>query len=212
MIELKPYRATYRVAKDGMVAEVKRELRQVSTDHWNLSDSGRILFFSLAESADVRVLDGQITPLHYRYRQGPGKSKNQDISYDWDRGRAKVILDDKTRSVEIQEPSYDKLALQLQLRLDLISGKLAQAQSYRMVDRGRVKYYHIEAIGEEILSLGKRQIPTIKLRQHTEGKDKETWIWVAPDLDYLIVQIVQEEDDERYEMRLESASLGQPGA
>ncbi len=206
-VNLKPYRATYRIAKDGMVAEVKRELQQVSGERWQLSDSARILFFSLKESADVQLRDRRITPLNYRYRQGPGKKRDQDIHYDWDSATARVELDDKTRTVELGEPSYDRLSLQLQLRLDLLTGQLEQPQSYRLVDRGRIKHYRIEKIEEEILSIGKRQIQTVKLRQQSEGKDKETFIWAAPDLDYLIVKIVHEDDDERYEMRLESASL-----
>lgn len=205
--KLKPYRATYRIAKDGMVAEVKRELQQLPGERWKLSDSARILFFSLDESAEARLLDDQIIPLHYRYRQGPGKSKNQDIVYHWDQGTAHVELDDKTRTVALEQASYDKLSLQLQLRLDLLNGRLDQARSYRLIDRGRIKHYRIEKMGEEILSIGKRQIQTVKLRQHTEGKDKETYIWTAPDMDHLIVKIVHEDDDERYEMRLESASL-----
>ena len=204
---LKPYRANYRISKDGVVAEVKRELQQLPGDRWRLSDSARILFFRLEETAEAQLHESHITPLHYRYRQGPGKSRNQDIHYDWEQATARVELDDKIREVPLGLPTYDKLSLQLQLRLDLLSGRLEQPRSYRLVDRGRIKHYRIEKIGEEILTLGKRQIQTVKLRQHSEGKDKETFIWVAPDLDYLIVRIVHEEDDERYEMLLESASL-----
>lgn len=204
---LKPYRANYRISKDGLVAIVSRQLQQLSNDRWKLSDSARILFISLEESADVRLQDRQITPLHYRYRQGPGKSKNQDIHYDWDKRSARVEMADKTRDVPLEQASYDKLSLQLQLRLDLMSGRLEQPQSYRVIDRGRIKHYRIEKIAEEILTIGKRQVQTVKLLQHSEGKDKETFIWAAPDLDYIIVRIVHEDDDERYEMRLESASL-----
>mgnify|MGYP000692879052 CR=1 FL=1 len=211
-INLKPYRAVYRIAKDGMVAEVRRELQQSTDQRWQLSDSAKILFFSLEERVDVELHDQRIIPLHYRYRQGPGKSRDQDIHYDWAKATASVELHDKTRSVELDQASYDKLSLQLQLRLDLLSGRLEQAQSYRLVDRGRVKYYRIETIEEEMLTIGKRQIQAVKLRQSTEGKNKETFIWVAPDLDYLIVKIVHEDDDERYEMRLESATLLQPGS
>lgn len=206
-INLKPYHATYHITKDSIVAEVKRALQRLPGDRWQLSDSARILFFSLEESAEIRLDDQQITPLHYRHRQSPGKSKNQDIHYDWEQRSARVELDDKTRHVPLDQPSYDKLSLQLQLRLDLLTGQLERPQSYRLIDRGRIKHYRIEKIGEEILTIGKRQIQTVKLRQHSEGKDKETFIWTAPDLDYLIVRIVHEDDDERYEMRLESASL-----
>ena len=105
-VNLKPYRATYRIAKDGMVAEVKRELQQVSGERWQLSDSARILFFSLKESADVQLRDRRITPLNYRYRQGPGKKRDQDIHYDWDSATARVELDDPN------DPRLEGLTLQ----------------------------------------------------------------------------------------------------
>ena len=62
-------------------------------------------------------------------------------------------------------------------------------------------------MGEEILPLGQRQMQTVKLRQTREGKDRETFIWVAPDLDYLIIKMEQDDDDERIEMQLKPDSL-----
>ena len=54
---------------------------------------------------------------------------------------------------------------------------------------------------------GQRQMQTVKLRQTRDGKDRETFIWVAPDLDYLIIKMEQDDDDERIEMQLKPESL-----
>ena len=204
---LKPYSATYHLVKGGMAAEVERHLERSGDSHWQLHDSARVLFFSLQETAIVSF-DGQnIKPIKYRYRQSPGKSKDQTIRYNWKEKEATFDLDDGQRRTELKPETFDKLSYQLQLRLDLLAGRLHQPRTYNLVDRGRHKQYRVEKVGEEILTIDQRQMQTVKLRQTREGKDRETFIWVAPDLDYLIIKMERDDDDERIEMQLKPDTL-----
>lgn len=204
---LKPYRATYSIVRDGMAAEVTRELRHSAENEWTLNDSARILFARFSETARVTLDDLQVIPKSYRYEQSPGNSKDQTIHYDWKNLRAHIEVDSGTRQAELKVPTYDKLSYQMQLRLDLLAGQLPTSKTYDLVDRGRHKQYRVERVGEQTITAGKRQIHTVKLRQTTAGKDRETFVWVAPDLDYLIVRMERNEDDEQIEMQLKSVNL-----
>lgn len=207
-LPLKPYRATYQLNRDGLNAQVERELKRLNERDWQLSDSGRVLFFSLDEKVTMRREGNRIQPLHYRYRQSPGSSKHQDIFYDWDTLEARFELSDDERQAKLTVPSYDKLSFQLQLRLDLMAGKLDEPKTYRLVDRGRYKVYRVERLGEEQLRVGDRTFDTVKLSRTRPGEDdRQTLLWAAPALDYLMVRIVHEEADERFEMTLKSSTL-----
>ncbi|MAY35602.1 MAG: hypothetical protein CMN84_05805 [Spongiibacteraceae bacterium] len=204
---LTPYSATYHLVKGGLAAEVERHLERSSESRWQLHDSARVLFFSLEETAVVDFDGKNIKPVKYRYRQNPGTSKDQTIRYNWKKKQATFDLDDGQRRAELEPDTFDKLSYQLQLRLDLLAGRLQQPRTYKLVDRGRHKQYRVEKVGEEILTLGRRQMQTVKLRQTSAGKDRETFIWVAPDLEYLIIKMEQDDGDERIEMQLKPDSL-----
>ena len=186
---LTPYSATYHLVKGGLAAEVERHLERSSESRWQLHDSARVLFFSLEETAVVDFDGKNIKPVKYRYRQNPGTSKDQTIRYNWKKKQATFDLNDGQR------------------RADLLAGRLQQPRTYKLVDRGRHKQYRVEKVGEEILTLGRRQMQTVKLRQTSAGKDRETFIWVAPDLEYLIIKMEQDDGDERIEMQLKPDSL-----
>ncbi|WP_372758805.1 DUF3108 domain-containing protein, partial [Litorivivens sp.] len=206
-VPLKPYRATYGIVRDGLAAEVTRELHHSGENQWTLKDSARILFARFSESVIVKYNGVDVVPLEYTYQQSPGDRKDQVIRYDWGKKRASFSLDSGTRHADLKVPSYDKLSYQIQLRLDLLAGQLQTPKTYHLVDRGRHKQYRVEKIGEQTISAGKRQIHTVKLRQTTAGKDRETFIWVAPDLDFLIVRMERNEDDEQIQMQLKSVNL-----
>lgn len=210
--QLKPYTATYHLVKGRLATEVVRKLEHSDELQWTLSDSARVLFISFEEAAKMTVENGQVTPREYYYRQSPGASKDQLITYDWENKQARFKLSDDLRTTALKKPVYDKLSYQLQLRLDLLSGQIQQPKTYDLVDRGRHKQYRIEKVGEEMVQTKNRQIHTVKLRQTTAGKDRETFIWVAPDLDYLIVRMERDEDDERIEMQLKSVDPALAGA
>ncbi|MBB3047727.1 hypothetical protein FHR99_001993 [Litorivivens lipolytica] len=204
---LTPYSATYHLTRDGMAAEVTRKLERSGEGRWQLHDSARVLFFSMQETAIVDFDGENIKPVKYRHRQSPGNSKDQTIRYDWKKQQATFDLDDGERTAKLKKETFDRLSYQIQLRLDLLAGRLQQPRTYDLVDRGRHKQYRIEKVGEEMLTLDNRQIQTLKLRQTRIGKDRETFIWVAPDLDYLIIKMERDDDDGRIRMQLKPESL-----
>jgi hypothetical protein len=79
--------------------------------------------------------------------------------------------------------------MQLALLMELRDGKTTFR--YPVAIRGRVKRYHFEVVGEENTELDIGTFRTLKLERKDDKKDK-SWIWGAPELDYLPVRFLKQ--------------------
>ncbi len=210
---LTPYSANYHIEHDSLSADARRQLQALGGDRWQLSQRASVLFISLEESSTLSLTNGELRPLSYRYEQSPQKKRRQHIRFDWTKGQAVTELHDKTRRSELAPRSFDKLSYQLQLRLDLLQGRLedgGEEQLYTVIDRGRSKQYRVSRAGEETLNTAAGPLRTVKLRQQRLGKEdeRETTIWLAPDWQYLLVKLERFDEDGAYRLELKSAELG----
>jgi hypothetical protein len=90
--------------------------------------------------------------------------------------------------------TQDKLSYQLQLRLDLLAGKTDM--TYAVADGGKLKEYRFKVTGEEQIDTPYGRYNAVRvMRDRGEDADRETLIWLAPELDYLIVRLEQTESD-----------------
>ncbi|NVK42876.1 MAG: DUF3108 domain-containing protein [Oceanospirillaceae bacterium] len=196
--ELKPFRALYESRLDiGMPLQVDavRELRQQADGHWLLTSTADAGIAGVLESTHFQVDSNRIVPHEYQYhRKVLGKSRDAVLSFDWPNGRVTNNVDDKPWHMDIPPGTLDKLAYQMQLRLDLPSGQ--RKLQYAVADGGSLKEYAFEVLGSETVSTPAGEFNAIKV-QRDRGDDakRETYIWFAPDLDYMIVKLWQIESD-----------------
>ena len=108
----------------------------------------------------------------------------------------------KAFSIPARSHYVDPLGLQVQVREDLKSGK--SEMTYHMIHKGKVLIDRYRVVGEEILAVDGADLNTLKIEKvRPESSDRETYLWMAPDLDYTLVRILhQEPDGERYEVSL----------
>ena len=207
---LTPYRAHYQISHDGLSTMAERILER-DGDHWRLSQHAKLFFFKVDEESKLEVHKGTLRPLSYRYENNVSSKKNLELTFDW----AKQTVSDKQAKKPWQKalkPHFsDQLSAQLQLREMLIKGQLDSQQNQTVVKRkGKLKTYGISRIGEERIETAMGTLQTVKLRKHRDGSSSETFIWLAPELNYLIVKLEQREDDELYSMNLLSAEFDTP--
>lgn len=93
------------------------------------------------------------------------------------------------------------------MRQDLKAGK--REMTYSVADDGDYDHDRFAVIGEETLKTPMGEMATLKVEKvRDEDSKRETLMWFAPELDYLLVQLVQvEPDGSRYEVNLEDADL-----
>ncbi|MGJ8687162.1 MAG: DUF3108 domain-containing protein [Spongiibacteraceae bacterium] len=207
---LLPYEASYQIKHDNLSTNGSRQL-QHQGDDWLLSQRANILFLKVEEHSTIEQYKNTLRPRNYRYENSVSKKQQQNINFDWPR---KVVSDRQARkpwSKPLRDATYDQLSGQLALRQQLISGASADTFSQTIVKKGKFKTYQFENMGEEFIDSPLGKVRTVKLRRYRAERDSETFIWLAPAWNYLIVRMRQEDEDGLFSLELLRATLdGKP--
>lgn len=195
--QLKPYRAVYASKWNlgiSFSGDAIRELKQAG-DQWSLSVNASAMIASINESSQFAYQGDQIKPNRYEYhRKVLGKKRDAVLQFNWSKGSVLNDIAEKPWSMDIPTNTLDKLSYQLQLRLDLMAGKTNF--EYQIADGGRLKTYRFKKLDEEIIKTPQGEYKAVKIqRDRGENSKRETYIWMAPELDYLIVKLYQIETD-----------------
>lgn len=156
----------------------------------------------------VWTWDGtRIRPLEYQYTHVGGK-KNRDahLVFDWERKRVANTVQGHTWHMEIPEGTLDKFSVHLAVMLDL--QRQRKDMQYPIADGGKLKTYRFKTLGRERLETRAGTFETVKLMRVRDDMDRETYIWCAPELNYLLVRIEHIEDEDRLSMELDEVQAG----
>lgn len=204
-----PFKAIYTSEWDAGIAlkgEVERSLTQTADGQWLFRTYASAMIASIEEKSTVTFNQSQVVPQNYHYKKIVlGKKKEAKLAFDWSAMSVNNDVDDKPWKMTISESTQDKLSYQLQMRLDLKAGKKGPL-SYKIADGGRLKDYDFNIIGNEKIQSPMGEYDTIKVEMD-RGPDasRETYIWYAPELDYMIVKLKQVEGDGKvYALQLKS--------
>jgi hypothetical protein len=147
------------------------------------------------ERSVFTVVGGKIRPSEYWYKDGTRKADgDKHIQFDWDRHVAVVSDKDGRREVSLDDVSLDAGSLHVALMQDLIVG--GKPGQYRIADSEQAKTYGFDDNGEAQIDTGLGKLATHCYIQHREGSSRKTYLWVAPQLDYLPARIETRKDDE----------------
>lgn len=136
--------------------------------------------------------DGGILPLSYR-RRDELNGRHSDMRFDL--GNKQVDIDYRGRQASADwEPGiYDLLSLRLVLSNDLARGELQEV--YRIVDdRARVEEIDVQIAGRETLSTPLGDLETVRLEYTSRRRDRLFRLWIAPDMDGVLVRLEQYEE------------------
>lgn len=161
----------------------------------------------LFETSHGRIIDGQIWPNRYHYlRTGGSREREAILSFDWDNMTVENNIQDSPWKMDIPEGTLDKLVAQLGMMFALAGNKTEI--TFRIADGGKLKEYRFKVLGHETLELPAGRFDTIKVTKLRNNKKRETYIWCAPQLNYLPVRIWQREKDEAiYQSDLENFAV-----
>jgi len=147
------------------------------------------------ERSVFAIVGGKVRPSEYWYKDGTRKADgDKHIQFDWDRHIATVSDKDGRREVSLDDVSVDAGSLHVALMQDLIlNGKPGQ---YRIADSAQAKTYGFDDNGAAQIDTGLGKLDTHCYIQRREGSSRKTYLWVAPQLDYLPARIETRKDDE----------------
>ena len=163
-----------------------------------------------SETSILTVDKNKVTPQHYIYtREGTGKDKRYEWRYDAVKGEAQDIERQRDHQVDFSNDLQDKLSYHLQHRLNLMLNAKQAQYIYPVINTsGSIKDYVYQYDGEEQLVLPYGLIKTIRFKREIKEKERITYAWFAPELDYLLVKLYQmKAGTEQFEAQLSSLMI-----
>jgi hypothetical protein len=163
------------------------------------------------ETSIVTVDENKVIPQHYTYsREGTGKDK----LYEWRYNANENTAQDLGRKRDVTPLDFannlqDKLSYHLQHRLKLIANATLKKYTYPVVSTsGSVKDYVYQYDGEEELILPYGMVKTIRFKREVKAKERVTYAWFAPELNYLLVKLYQVKGGtEQFEAQLSTLTI-----
>ena len=204
---LLPFTATYEAKFSGFAVTAERKLSG-SPASWRLDFSAHSVFAKIEEYSRFAQQGGQLVPQHYDYQKsGLGRDRHTALSFEDNASRV-VNVYDKSRSIEKAPANLqDKISYQLQLAMDVANKK--SPLKYQVADGKRIREYEFRVAGKENLKTPMGVIETVKVeRVREEGAERITNIWFAPQWNFALVKLMQQEDNGKsYQITLTKLSI-----
>jgi hypothetical protein len=209
------YTASYSLYWHGVkVGKSEHVIEKISNTQYMASSHSTPMFsfypFENYEKSEFIVEKGLVRPLHYIYQEySKGKMIKGSIAFNW---KKKIALMNKELNKEkspteqhafsTEHPIQDKITHFFQLREDLRARKLQHAKQaihadnksamhYTVLEPSHLKQYPFEILGEEKLKTEMGDFKTIVVLHTSENKERVTKLWLAEELDYIIVKLEQ---------------------
>lgn len=203
-----PFESHYEVLRDGKAqGEALMRLQRMDDGAWLFTvrvqatrGMAALVGFREEESSRLRWLDGQgWQVLHYqRERRAALANQREEASFDWSAGTLLLREDGEPRRLSLPPQLHDPASMVLQMAAELSSG--AAPGEHAVLRRGEIQQWAFRALRTETLD----QQEALVVERVRANSRRSTLSWLAPDLGYLPLRIVQIEDDGRLEMRLQA--------
>lgn len=202
---LAPFVAEYAVSYGSM---------SVGTSHFELKTGagpGRWVFESrsdaqglarlvasgrLVQTSWLTVEGGEVRPQRFRFDDGSARrQEDANLAFDWREGR--VTGDAKGQPVDLAIPTgtQDPVSSQLAMMVALLAGR--EPASLPMVDGGQLRETEARFERRERVSTPGGEFDTLVYTSRRPGGRRVTWMWLAPELQYLPVRMEQVRDGKR---------------
>lgn len=202
---LRPFVAEYSALFDlglALDGNASRSLTPLADGRWRLSLDAKAMVASISESSRFQLVNDQVQPLEYHYqRKVMGKKRSHRVRFDWRGGTIRTDASSVPLTLPANVAVYDKVSHHLPLWRDAIDGRVNL--SYQVVDGDRLEEYRYHVVGEERLSTPAGSFDTLLVaRDRGADAKRQTRIWLAKEIPYLVVKLEQVEDGKRYQIAL----------
>ncbi len=169
-----------KVSRDGTRYSVDFQL-----DHWMVS---------VDQKARFAVDDCKVRPLSYRdTSKRPLKDEStQTLDFDWVHHEAHYRGDATQKTFPLTGPTYDPISLFFEARCELMAGQKDFA--YPVIRKGSVKTQRYRVVGTRSVQTGLGEFEALVVERVRSSSKRRTRLYVAPDLDYLLVRIEHREN------------------
>lgn len=194
----------------GFKVKTTRSLVLNGDGSYRFSSIAKHSLGSITELSDFRLENDRIVPLKYHYKRSIIGFKRQEwIDFDWSKKQATYRRKGKSAHTTVHklvdgmlDPSLYQLQLQrdvFRLQSDIKAGDL----DYTFVKHRRIKQMPFRKLADEIVELNDVKYKAVKVERINTQDDKQTFVWLIPELNYQIGKIVHiDEDGDAYELKI----------
>lgn len=194
---IKSYQASYQLYWNGIaVGQSNHTVKELCKNHyWAQSHSFpklSFLPFEDLEQGEFIKHKQEFRPLKYTFRsQANHKHLEGELTFDWQTLKVTKHIKENLKDEEETIPLHakDKISFFFQLREALRLGK--KEIQFTIIEAKKVSHWHMKAIAEEELHTPLGTFNTIKLENKMDNNNRVTQFWVAKELDYILVKLVQ---------------------
>ena len=201
---LPTFSAQYKLYASGMeIGEMDRAFSQSGTnsnDYIYRSETrttGLAAIFHkdiIVEQSRLKFIQQKIRPMQYTYqRTGGKKERNINVKFDWNNQKITNVVNETTMQFELEQDTLDKLIYQYVIMRDIQNNKLPY--TYPIVDGRKIKTYNFRLLNEETIETPIGTFQTVKIERVRQNSEDKTYLWCAPDLQYLPIKVENIEKD-----------------
>ena len=204
------YSAKYFYKSDEISIKGIRKL-EIRDGKYSLNFKAKNLLASMRVGSEFNINEGVLKTNSYSIRVKPGfVNRDQDIKFDY---IANIIestgREEWEEDLDTSGEILDPLNAQIKIRINLISGLEKFSINLLEIESGKVEENFYEVVGKEVFTFNEIDYECIKLKRIRETDDRETIYYIAPDLNFMFLKIVDMGQDRNQTLELiEILSLG----
>ena len=204
------YSAKYFYKSDEISIKGIRKL-EIRDGKYSLNFKAKNLLASMRVGSEFNINEGVLKTNSYSIRVKPGfVNRDQDIKFDY---IANIIestgREEWEEDLDTNGEILDPLNAQIKIRINLISGLEKFSINLLEIESGKVEENFYEVVGKEVFTFNEIDYECIKLKRIRETDDRETIYYIAPDLNFMFLKIVDTGQDRNQTLEIiEILSLG----
>ena len=193
------------IRDSGMTLDLTRSLTR-NGDDYRLESSGKNFLIKMKESADFRLTDSGIEGVRFDSKVKTLKSNNRSVEFDKELGVIKSMKRGEWSEHPLEPGVLDQFSQQQQLRLTLMQTDTPpETLQFRVIDGAKISDKSWQRLPNETLQTPLGNIEAVHYRAvHKNPKKRASEIWLAPNLDYLMVRTKHVERGATIEVAIKS--------
>lgn len=163
---------------------------------------------TLLERSQGTRTGGTLTPTSYLYQHKNRRKDKRDQFRFISPTKVDGQYNGQTYALDVPGGTLDMATLELHLMDALPQSK---PLDYHVVAKGKARPYRLRQAGKETVTVPAGSYEAIRLEVVHDDKNYRTTLWLAPQLNYTLVQMRHSEDGETIESRLQTFASAQQG-
>ncbi len=153
-------------------------------DHWMVS---------VRQHADFGMQACAVRPQAYEdvSKRPFAEESAQTLKFDWNAGVAHYRNAEGAKDFPLDDKAYDPISLFFEARCGLMAGE--EDFTYPVIRKGSLRTQHYRVVDRQPVETGMGTFEALVVERVRKNRKRQTRLYVAPELDYLLVRIEHQE-------------------